>query len=357
MNAKSFFWLFITLIYGISCLDKKTPSKKTILFISNQFSKQFGIAQSEQPAITLFYINNKDTIWISQPAKPFDKLKIIVLSTVFSSYFSELNAQHHTYGVDDKNFYYDTVLLQQLKNGNSNEYAKNGNIDEERLLLSGADILIGTSFNNFSSAFKTRLEKSGIQLIVCDNYTEQHPLARAEWIRFFGALINKLSAADSIFNQISINYSEIKNQTPLPNKPVVMIESIFSGVWNVSGGNSYTAKLIKDAGGKYVFEQDSALFSYAFNLETVLKKASNSDIWLHPGVFLNAKSMLAEEKRYAFFKPMRTKQIFNNNQRVTKRGGNDFWEKGVVRPDLILKDLSRIFRNQTDSLFFYRKVD
>lgn len=357
MSTKSFIWLFITLISGFSCLDKKTPSKKTMGYIPNQFSKQFGIAQTEQHALMPFYINNKDTAWIFPPSKSFDKLKIIVLSTVFSSYFSELNAQHLIYGVDDKNFYYDTLLLQQLKNDNSSEFAKNGNIDEEKLLLSGADILIGTSFNNFSSAFRTRLKKSNIQLIVCDNYTEQHPLARAEWIRFFGALINKLSTADSIFNQISSHYLAIKNQAPLVNKPLVMTESIFSGIWNVSGGNSYTAKLIKDAGGKYVFEQDSALFSYALNLETVLKKASNSDIWLHPSIFLNTKAMLAEEKRYAFFKPMQTKQIFNNNKRVTKQGGNDFWEKGVVRPDLILKDLNRIFKNQTDSLFFYRKVD
>jgi len=41
-------------------------------------------------------------------------------------------------------------------------------------------------------------------------------------------------------------------------------------------------------------------------------------------------------------------------------GGNDFWETGVIRPDLILSDLITIFHPdimESDSLYFYQKVE
>lgn len=50
--------------------------------------------------------------------------------------------------------------------------------------------------------------------------------------------------------------------------------------------------------------------------------------------------------------------IYNNTLRTTPEGGNDFWESGAVRPDLILEDLRNIISgNQPDSLNYYIKVD
>ena len=35
--------------------------------------------------------------------------------------------------------------------------------------------------------------------------------------------------------------------------------------------------------------------------------------------------------------------MYNNNNRVNNFGGNDYWESGVVSPQLVLKDLVKIF--------------
>ena len=36
---------------------------------------------------------------------------------------------------------------------------------------------------------------------------------------------------------------------------------------------------------------------------------------------------------------MRKGRIYNNNKIITPDGGSDFWESGVLNPDIILQDL------------------
>lgn len=51
--------------------------------------------------------------------------------------------------------------------------------------------------------------------------------------------------------------------------------------------------------------------------------------------------------------------IWNDNSRQNAKGGNDFWESGVVRPDLILRDLIRILSGSTPAtqLTYYQPVE
>ena len=36
--------------------------------------------------------------------------------------------------------------------------------------------------------------------------------------------------------------------------------------------------------------------------------------------------------------------VWNDNKRVNAKGGNDIWQSGVARPDLVLRDLASILR-------------
>ena len=51
--------------------------------------------------------------------------------------------------------------------------------------------------------------------------------------------------------------------------------------------------------------------------------------------------------------------LFNNNKRITAKGGNDYWESGSLYPHLILKDIATILHPELFSdneLLFYRKI-
>jgi iron complex transport system substrate-binding protein len=50
--------------------------------------------------------------------------------------------------------------------------------------------------------------------------------------------------------------------------------------------------------------------------------------------------------------------IYNNTLRTTPEGGNDFWESGAVRPDLILEDLIQVFHyDGSGNLNYYFRLE
>jgi len=46
---------------------------------------------------------------------------------------------------------------------------------------------------------------------------------------------------------------------------------------------------------------------------------------------------------------VREGKVWNNNARLSPAGGNDFWETGVVEPDVILEDLRHLLHPTADS--------
>jgi iron complex transport system substrate-binding protein len=356
------FIAFVLPLLLVAC-QQVTPSKPSgLTYGAVVYSKQFGFAETDQSQL-LFFVNDKDTQWVEIEKSKLrnTKPRIVVLSTVFAGFINELNAQECIVGVDNINYYYDSVLHEQFGKNLITEVGDEGQINEPKLLACKPDYVISSGFNTLNKAFKERLKQQNIQLIICDNYKEQDPLARAEWIKLFGVLLNKQLQADSLFKIVSNNYLQIQAKVKSQNNQVeVMTDAMFSGVWNVPGGDSYSAKLIKDAGGNYVFSHLKPYFSYPLNLETVIKKAQNADIWIHVNVFNSLAEIQKSDSRYAFFKPFKTKQVYNYSKRIKQEGGNDYWEKGVVRPDYILSDLAQIFSNfkfSKDNLYFYTKLD
>lgn len=53
--------------------------------------------------------------------------------------------------------------------------------------------------------------------------------------------------------------------------------------------------------------------------------------------------MLAADARYGQFQAFQKGRVFNNNARLSEQGGNDYWERGVMEPDVVLADLIKIF--------------
>ena len=50
--------------------------------------------------------------------------------------------------------------------------------------------------------------------------------------------------------------------------------------------------------------------------------------------------------------------VWNDNKRVNAKGGNDIWQSGVVRPDLVLRDLAGILHPIEDNndVIYYKPI-
>ncbi len=320
----------------------------------------FGIAKFNGYS-QLYFVNNSDTTWSLRNDELKPNLKLAALSSVFAGYIELLEKQDQIIAVDNYNYYCDSFLCKRFATKKISEIGEEGQINLNKLLLAKPDVLIASSFLAQDKSLIKRLNHSGIKLVFCDNFKEQNPLARAEWIKLFGFLFNCQSKADSLFNYVVAAYQKQVSKISLDvKKPLVLTDALYSDVWNVPGGNSYTAKLIEDANGSYVFAEKKDLFSYPLSLEMVLKKAQYADVWIHVNQFKTKDELYNANNRYALLNVFKQSKIYNNNKRENKFGGNDFWEMGVVRPDLVLKDLILIFENSNisdEKLYFYTRVD
>ena len=171
------------------------------------------------------------------------------------------------------------------------------------------------------------------------SYMEETPLGRTEWIRFYGAFLDKDDEADRIFSEIEVEYNRLKKKTAgVSKRPKVLCNVAFKGDWTLPGGKSYMARFLEDAGASYPWADNADSGGFQVDMEEILAKAGDADIWLNPGLAKSLKEMKAIDSRYELFKPFKVGNVFNHTKRVNATGGHDFWERGAANPHLVLAD-------------------
>ena len=94
-------------------------------------------------------------------------------------------------------------------------------------------------------------------------------------------------------------------------------------------------------------------------LETVFLKGMDSDIWINPGSTSSIQEIVSVDDRFKTLPPVINGEIYNNIKRLNDRGGNDYWESGILSPHIILKDLASIFHPdlfRDYNAFYYEKI-
>ena len=175
-------------------------------------------------------------------------------------------------------------------------------------------------------------------MVSINEWKEKTPLGRAEWIKLYGEFFNQRAQADSIFLRIKTDYLEAKKLVlSQKHKPSVMLGANYKGTWYMPGGLSYMATLLKDAGASYFYADDTHTGSVSLTFENVLHDFNQTDVWLNAPV-ASLSALLALDERHNLFKPTQDHNVFGLYKKVNAQGANDFWESGVTRPDLVLKD-------------------
>ncbi len=232
-------------------------------------------------------------------------------------------------------------------------------LDTELILNINPGALLVTSYAQTEKKH-TLIQKAGIPVIYNVEWMETHPLGRAEWIKFMGALTGKDELADSVFKEIEHSYNKLKSTCiSIEEKPTLLIGSLFKGTWHMPGGQSYAAQFIKDAGGTYYWSETKRSGSLALSLEEVMDKALHAPIWINPGTVQKLTGLLNKNAPYALFDAVKNKQVYANTNRLGANGASDYWETGVSRPDLVLKDLVKILHPELlpgHQLYYYQKL-
>lgn len=231
-------------------------------------------------------------------------------------------------------------IIEGCQKGTIVNAGEGTNPDIEKIIDMHPDALMLSPYEN--SGGHGQVEKLKVPIIECAEYMETSALGSAEWIRFYGLLFHQSAKADSIFAAVEKNYHALtalaQSQT---SKPKMICETKSGSAWYVPGGRSTTGRIYKDAGCEYPFDHYAHSGSVPLSFETVFDKAQDADIWLIKYNQPRDKSL--EDLRndyspYTHFKAFQDKNVYGCNT-----AHRSYYEDFPFHPDLILKDLIKIF--------------
>lgn len=246
-----------------------------------------------------------------------------------------------------------------IDNGKVQDLGVDKGLNMERIAMLHPDMVMGYTMNSDYGQFK-KIEDLNVPVVLNAEYLEEHPLGRAEWIKFMALFFNKEKVADSVFLIIEKEYLSTKELTDkVDSKPSALSGIVYGDAWFLPGGQNYAAKLLKDAGYRYVWGEDSTSGFLELSFEAVYEKAHNADFWIGVGSFSSLEEIENADHRYSRFKSFQQGQVYTSNSRIGSKGGSEFLELGYLRPDIILKDLVKIAHPELlkeHTLYFHEKL-
>lgn len=324
----------------------------SLLFVgcAQQSTKQRPVAPGNKYA-TGFQITQTDTALIVEVFEPYRQVvlkspmqRLGTMSTVQVGFLYAIHAMDHLVAVCNPELIYTPLNGDEIDLGDSMKPIA------ERVLKADLDALLAVNYGQYDNLEATRLEKLGVYTIYINEWQEGSPLARAEWIRVFGALTGHLHEADSVFNEVESKYKELiaKSQEPI----AIMSGNNFRGTWYVPSGLNYLAYLFKDAGASYPYYDDYSETSIPLTIEQTIRAFSEADVWVGAGG--NSLAELAElDPKHTWFKAYKDGRVYNWRKQQLPGGPNNFWERGVVHPEEMLEDIIHILNNAPDSLLHF----
>ena len=267
--------------------------------------------------------------------------KSVIYSSVHCSLWSELDELKGIGGVCGLEYIKLPQIQEGCRNGSIVNVGNSMNPDIERIIDLWPDAILLSPFEN--SGGYGRVGKLNIPIIECADYMETSALGRAEWMRLYGLLLGKEAQADSLFAGIEKEYLTLTQQVKSQNlkRPTVISEMKNSSAWYIPGGNSTMGRLYQDAGADYVFAYLSNSGSVPLAFETVFDRGGNADIWLIKYNQPQDKTYSELERDYApyaRFKAFQDRKVYGCNTNHVP-----FYEESPFHPELLLKDLIKIF--------------
>lgn len=361
---KSLFLLFVVFLF-VGCENSGNKEKKTES-TSIKYAKHFNI--EEKDGFTLLTINNPETNEAEQEfvlvkrgsdvkIQP-GQLKIEVpvqgmgaLATGFIGMISELDEVNSIKLSTDAKYIYNSKLRKNIaaKKVLTTDYE--GAVSPAEMLSRKVELV---TFSGFGSPYpnQDKLQQLGINCMAIYDWKELDPLAKAEWIKLFGALYDKSDEANAYFEKVETNYKELKSKiSKSKHQETVITGGMYGDIWNVTAGESFLAGIMKDAGMNYIYKNTKGTGSNQYSLAKIIIDEENCTRWLNA----EAKSMdelLRMNPKFSVLHTVKIKQVYSYFNKT-----NYFWEYNSMRPDWLLEDFAVIGGTlPMKKMHFYQKL-
>lgn len=283
--------------------------------------------------------------------------RIVTTSSTHVAMLDALGAADRIVGVSGINYISNPYIQKHREEIADIGYE--GNFDYEALLATDPDIVLLYGVNGANS-MESKLRELNTPYIYIGDYLEESPLGKAEWIVPIAEIIGDRRKGEETFKAIAGRYNELKKKVAdtVIETPSVMLNIPYGDSWFMPSADSYMARLITDAGGDYIYKKKTGNSSLPIDLEEAYTLASQADFWLNTDQTTSFSTLAAKCPKFTDTRVFRNGYVYNNTLRANAAGGNDFFESGIIHPDIILRDLVGIFHPElsTAPLYYYKKL-
>jgi iron complex transport system substrate-binding protein len=284
--------------------------------------------------------------------------RVVTFSTTYIPQIAALGEAESIVGVDNADYVSTSEVRSRIAAGKTVETTRNGAPNMELLISLAPDAVFTYGMGN-EWDMHPKLAEAKLPVVISGEWNETDPLARAEWIEFIAAFYDKEALASAYFDKVAEEYKRVRALAAgVKTKPTVFVNGPFQGTWTVSGGGSYMARFLADAGSSYLWASAKGSGGLTLSVEAVYDRARKADFWLNPGIGVNAKADIAAlDARLASLPAVAAGRVWNNTLRLSPGGGSDYFESAILNPDKVLTDLVKIFHPEllTDKSFSYYK--
>ncbi len=356
------FWIYLFVITLFACqTESKTAkilSKKVIEKVPPR--KHFQIIKEKNYFIieinTPFVEGDFTERYIAYPKEterpdldsvthyiPYPINSLAVTSTTHVGFLSAINGLDFIKASNNIDWVYNPDFHNLVKQGSIISIG-NRDLNQEELVNSEVDVVLSYAIDASNYQQIRRWRELGQKVVLISEFMEQDPLNKAAWLEVIGLLIGKQKESIDYLTRLNHDYDSLKMNAMYSSQASSLFMGFpWKGTWYMSGGKSFQAKLFKDAQGYYLWADSPKESGMPLNVETVIEKAINADVWLNTNSINSLEEIKESDERFTAFKAFKSGRVYNFNKRVNKSGGNDYWESGVVHPDWILRDLVKIF--------------
>ncbi len=274
----------------------------------------------------------------------------VVMSSVHLGAIDELGAIKAVKGVADASYINMPEIVARLSDGKVADVGSSMAPTIEKIVMVNPDAVLYTPYEG-----RTSLELKGTngQEIAMADWMEGTPLGRAEWMLLIGQLYGEPVKARSIYDNVVKEYENIsKEASDVDYRPLVLTEKSSDGIWYVPGGASYMARMIEDAGGLYLWRDDTASGSVPLSVEQVLDRGSKADVWLVKtyGYDLSRDNLASENPLYKEIKAFSDDNVYG-----VDTSSSMLFEEFPFHPERLLLDYYLMFHpEKPGELRYYR---
>ncbi|MBX9806670.1 MAG: ABC transporter substrate-binding protein, partial [Flavobacteriaceae bacterium] len=342
--------LFILLISFVGCKQNTSVSSNTIASSKNEIRYAKGLEIYKYSGFSILKITNpwpqakESFTYILQEKNGIipDSLKqftvipiplksIVVTSTTHIPALELLGVENTLMGFPNTDYISSEKTRKRIDAGKVREVGVNENLNTEVLIDMNPDLIVSFGLNN-SNPTLDNLQKSGLKVMLNGDWTEQSPLGKAEWIKFFGALYGLDAKANAVFSGIEKEYTTtLALAKKATTKPTVLSGAMYQEQWYVPQGESWAALFLKDAKSQYLWANTKGNGSLSVPFEVILEKAQNAEFWIAPGDFSSLKQMSDNNPHYKQFASFKNKKVYSYAINKGAKGGIIYFEWSPTR--------------------------